>query len=103
MFSHVRVTSGMLAILTCMIMSNASAQTTWYVATNGSDSAHSGTNGWGDAFLTISNAVAQSASLDVVLVAPGEYVLTTNITIPGISTVTSSNASLTAVRDRHHA
>ena len=82
MFSRVGFTRCMLALLACMIMSKASAATTWYVATNGSDMANSGTNGWGDAYLTISNAVAKSVSLDTVLVGPGEYVLTAAITIP---------------------
>ena len=50
MFSRIRVISGMFAILTCMVVSNVSAQTTWYVATNGDDSAHTGKNGWNDAF-----------------------------------------------------
>lgn len=87
MFSRVRVTRSMLALLACMIMSKASAQTTWYVATNGSDSANFGTNGWGDAYLTISNAIAKSVSLDTVLVGAGEYVLTTNITISGTKNI----------------
>jgi len=58
------------------------AQTTWYVATDGSDASHSGTNGWADAYLTISNAVAKSSSSDEIWVAAGEYVLTTKISIP---------------------
>ena len=61
MFSRISVISGMFAILTCMVVSNVSAQTTWYVATNGDDSAHTGKNGWNDAFLTINNAVGDFA------------------------------------------
>jgi len=58
------------------------AQTTWYVATDGNDASHSGTNGWADAYLTISNAVAKSSSSDEIWVAAGAYVLTTEINIP---------------------
>ena len=83
MFARIRIISGMFAILTCMVVSNVPAQTTWYVATNGNDSAHTGKNGWDDAFLTISNAVAKAASLDTILVGAGEYFLTDAITIPG--------------------
>lgn len=60
-----------------------SAQTTWYVATNGTDSA---SLPWGTdrdhPFDTIGYAVGRSASLDTILVGPGEYVLTASITIP---------------------
>ena len=83
MFARIHIISGMFVILTCMVVSNVPAQTTWYVATNGNDSAHTGKNGWDDAFLTISNAVAKAASLDTILVGAGEYFLTDAITIPG--------------------
>jgi hypothetical protein len=82
MFARIRIISGIFAILACMVVGNVSAQTTWYVATNGNDSANTGKNGWDDAFLTISNAVAKSASFDTILVGAGEYVLTATITIP---------------------
>ncbi len=49
------------------------AQVTWYVATNGNDTANRSTNGWEDAYLTINKAVAESASGDTVLVGAGEY------------------------------
>ncbi len=55
------------------------AQVTWYVATNGNDTANEGTNGWEDAYLTINKAVAESASGDTVLVGAGEYFLTAGI------------------------
>ncbi len=60
----------------------APAQTTWFVATNGSDTEHSGTNGWADAYLTISNAVENAAddNGDRILVGPGRYVLDATIT-----------------------
>ncbi|MGI6087757.1 MAG: choice-of-anchor Q domain-containing protein [Kiritimatiellia bacterium] len=76
MFARVCITRSMLALLACMIMSKAPAATTWYVATNGNDTAHDGTNGWEDAYLTINKAVAESASGDTVLVGAGEYLLT---------------------------
>lgn len=58
------------------------AQTTWYVATNGLDTAD-GTNGWPSALRTISNAVFKAAddNNDVILVAGGVYPLTATIHI----------------------
>lgn len=55
---------------------------TWYVATNGNDTTHSGTNGWTNAFLTISNAVSSSSSGDEIWVAAGEYILDATISNP---------------------
>jgi hypothetical protein len=51
--------------------STASAQTTWYVATNGSDT--NGGTGWNDAFATIQKGIDTSSNGGTVLVAGGTY------------------------------
>ena len=68
-----------LAVLTAGRPGNT--QTTWHVATNGSDSGPTGTNGWTDAFQTISNAVYQAGSADYILVSNGIYSLTESIVV----------------------
>ena len=54
---------------------------TWYVATNGSDTGRFGTNNWGDAFLTVSNAIAYAQPGDTVLVSNGVYKFGTQLMI----------------------
>ncbi len=68
-----------LALLTAGRPGNT--QTTWHVAASGSDSGPTGTNGWTDAFKTISNAVYQAGSADYILVSNGIYTLTESIAV----------------------
>jgi hypothetical protein len=56
------------------------AGTTYYVATNGSDSA-SGQGGWANALLSISNGVFKAGAGDTVLVSNGEYAISAAINI----------------------
>ena len=69
------------------------AGTTWgteyFVATNGDDS-RDGTGGWGDALLTISNAVAKAVNPgDVVTVSNGTYNITNEISVSAAITIRS--------------
>lgn len=57
------------------------AQTTWHVAESGSDSSHTGSNYWTNAFATISNAVGAAADGDTILVSNGTYTLAATINI----------------------
>ncbi|MBI2440755.1 MAG: hypothetical protein HYV35_05220, partial [Lentisphaerae bacterium] len=61
---------------------------TWYIATNGSDAAGGGTT-WTNAFLTITNAVTNSADGDMVIVSNGTYTLAGQIRITKGITLTS--------------
>ena len=68
----------------------------WYVAPGGSD-ANSGTS-WGQAWATLSNAVAHSATGDTVVVSNGTYSITQEILIDKAITVRSlSGAAATEV------
>jgi hypothetical protein len=67
----------------------AVAASTWYVATNGLDTAL-GTS-WSEAFRTISNAVAQAVDTDEVVVSNGTYNITNEIVISKAITVRSLN------------
>ena len=51
-----------LSLCCLLAAASAASATTWYVATNGLDTANDGTNGWGDAFATISNAVEHAVT-----------------------------------------
>ncbi len=59
----------------------ARAQTTWHVAESGSDSSHTGSNYWTNAFATISNAVGAAGDGDTILVSNGTYTLAATINI----------------------
>ncbi len=73
----------------------ASAQTTWHVAETGSDSAHTGSNYWTNAFATISNAVRAAGDGDTILVSNGTYTLTATINIAkGLSLHSWHNGAL---------
>jgi hypothetical protein len=64
------------------VASNATvtiADGTWYVATNGLDT-HGG-HSWSDAFLTISNAVAQAPAGQLILVSNGTYTVGAQIAL----------------------
>ncbi len=54
---------------------------TWYVATNGNDAVNNGTDGWDQAYATISNAVVKSANGDAIWVSNGLYVLAAQLTV----------------------
>ncbi len=68
---------------------------TFYVATNGNDSAGDGSAG--SPWLTISNAVYNAAANDTVLVSNGTYIVTTNIYITKNITVRGLDAPTGAV------
>lgn len=59
-------------IATAFYCVGATAET-WYVAPNGSDTLHSGTNGWTNAFQTIAKGIASAGAGDLVLVSNGIY------------------------------
>jgi hypothetical protein len=65
------------------------AATTWYVATNGSDSA-AGTN-WATAFQTVSNGVAHAGTVGTVYVSNGSYSVSVPIIISNNITLRSVN------------
>jgi hypothetical protein len=65
------------------------AATTWYVATNGSDSA-AGTN-WATAFQTVSNGVARAGTVGTVYVSNGSYSVSVPIIISNNITLRSVN------------
>ena len=70
-----------LALLATGGVPRVESAVTWYVATNGSDSVNSGTNGWGDAYLTVSNAIVQAQADDTVLVSNGVYNISTQLVL----------------------
>jgi hypothetical protein len=73
------------------------ASTAWYVRTNGSDSA-SGAS-WGDAFLTLTNAIAHADFADVVNVSNGVYTVGSQVLIEkGITVRSLAGAAATTVR-----
>ncbi|MBI2441276.1 MAG: hypothetical protein HYV35_07900, partial [Lentisphaerae bacterium] len=78
--------------LACAPMASA---TDYFVATNGSDAA-AGTS-WATALLTISNAVAKTASDDTVTVSNGTYNITNQISITNGITVQSLNGATNAI------
>jgi hypothetical protein len=65
------------------------AAATWYVATNGSDSA-AGTN-WATAFQTVSNGVARAGTVGTVYVSNGSYSVSAPIIISNNVTLRSVN------------
>lgn len=67
-------------LLVSVTLPGAALGTTWYVATNGDESA-AGSNGWPSALRSISNAVFQAGVNDTIVVSNGVYTLTTNISI----------------------
>ena len=64
--------------------------TTWYVSPMGSESA-SGSNSWGEAVASISNAVGKAGNGDLILVTNGTYVLTAQILVTNGVTIRSFN------------
>ncbi len=81
--------------LTC-----AMGQTTRYVATTGSDSTGDGSAG--NPYLTISNGVAKALAGDTVMVATGQYVLTSRILINKELTLRSWNPGAGGAEDREN-
>ncbi len=79
MFSCIRVTSGMPAILACIAMGTAMADT-HYVSPDGGHVSPF-TNGWAAASTDIQAAVNAAAAGDTVLVSNGNYVLSSQITV----------------------
>ncbi len=61
-----------LCLMTFALTVSARAAT-WFVATNGSDTAHNGTGGWEQAYATVSNALVKSGNGDLILVSNGTY------------------------------
>ncbi len=61
-----------LCLMTFALTVSARAAT-WFVATNGSDTANNGTGGWEQAYATISNALVKSGNGDLILVSNGTY------------------------------
>jgi len=68
-----------VVVLICIGSVGAGAAT-FYVAEDGND-ANGGTNGWGDALLTIGSAVSKAANADTILVSNGTYFVTANINV----------------------
>ncbi len=62
--------AGLVAAMQVLAFSAMAA--TFYVAEDGSDS-NAGTNGWGDALLTIGSAVGKAVNYDTILVSNGTY------------------------------
>ena len=76
---NARWTAVGIAIALCAGLPPADA-TTWYVAPPpaGSD-AHNGTDGWAQAFATITNAVTNAVTLDTIRLASGDYPIQSEI------------------------
>ncbi len=74
----------------------APGQSTWHVATNGADVGHSGMD-WTEPFLTISNAIAQSAAGDVVIVSNGTYLVAEPIAFGDLTVHSLNGPFLTAI------
>lgn len=79
MFSCVRVTSGMLAILTCLAMTAAFSDTHYVSQAGGHISPFS--NGWTAAATDIQAAVSAAAAGDTVLISNGLYLLSSQVTV----------------------
>lgn len=61
-----------IGIAAAFCCAGATAET-WYVATNGSDTLHSGLYAWTNAFQTIAKGIASAGAGDLVLVSNGVY------------------------------
>ncbi len=85
-----------IAWLAAAVSTQAAA--TYYVETNGLDS-RVGTGGWGDALLTISNAVKNADPGDTVLVSNGTYTVTREILVSNAIVLTSLNGYAVTVID----
>lgn len=86
---------GVCALLVTLL--HASGQTTYHVATTGSDAA----NGlsWDTPFLTIHHALSQSSADDAILLASGTYGVTTQIVLDKAVTLRGFGAAGTVVVD----
>lgn len=82
----------MAALMFGLALTVAVSANTYYVATSGVDT-NTGTNGWTDALLTISNAVAKAQDNDTVIVSNGAYVLTAQIAISKAITLSGLSTS----------
>lgn len=89
------VMAGLLSVL-LWSAPRAPGQSTWHVATNGADVGHSGMD-WTEPFLTISNAIAQSAAGDVVIVSNGTYLVTEPIEFGDLTVQSLNGPFLTAI------
>ena len=78
---------GVAAVAAWMLFAGAAQAAEYFVAPGGSDS--NGGSGWGDAFATISNAVAQASASDVITVSNGTYNIPAQIYITKALTVRS--------------
>ncbi len=71
-----------IGIVTVFLALNAVGVTTnYYVATNGSDTGRTGTNGWHDALATIGMAVDKAVNGDRIWVSNGTYLVTAQISV----------------------
>ena len=70
--------AGLVAVMQVLALSVVAA--TFYVAEDGSDY-NTGTNGWGDALLTIGSAVSKAANADTILVSTGTYFVAADINV----------------------
>jgi PKD repeat protein len=82
-----RIVQGWWVVLLALVVTPLWG-TEYFVAPGGSDS-NDGTSGWGQAFATISNAVAQASASDVVTVSNGTYNISAEIIVNKAVTVRS--------------
>lgn len=65
----------------CLGFARLAPAVIWYVSPDGSDSEHTGTNSWTNAFQTISNAVSRTVNGDEVIISNGSYGVSSEIDI----------------------
>jgi len=87
----------LLAVVTAAYTLPSHAATTWYVSTNGTDSAI-GTS-WTDSFLTISNGLAHAVASDTVVVSNGTYNINTQLVIEAAITLIGTNGQDVTIID----